>query len=100
MAHPFYSDAAMTDGLTFVLTQRSRGGLFGWLDHPPALVDTTVDRSLRPEHIAARRFWQVGAKGVQVSWSHHGQVQILRLASGEEIAAWWYETRWSPDETN
>lgn len=80
--------ASVTEGQTFALVDRRRRGLFGLSDDPPAVLGA----SLTEAHVRARRRWRTGAVGVQVSWSHHGRVRVLRLDDGTEVAAWTDET--------
>lgn len=80
-------DAATSNGLSFRLITRRKA--FGIFAAPPPL----VGESMNSKHLGARRTWRVGAAGVQISWSHHGRVHILRMADGTELAAWSDEVR-------
>lgn len=83
-------DATMTNGRTFLLATRRSRLLF--LDDPPPV----IGESLKRKHVERRRNWRPGASGVQIGWSLHGQVRILRLEDGTDIAAWLDETAASP----
>lgn len=87
-------DATMTNGRTFLLAaRRSR---FFFRDDPPPV----IGESLQEKHVLARRGWVPGARGIQIGWSLHGQVRIIRLEDGPEIAAWLDETRPAPRNGN
>jgi hypothetical protein len=79
-----YEDAAMTNGFTFKIGIRRKTGLFGLFDDPPLQTGSTITH----DHIAARRRWPKGEIGRQISWSSHGQVQVLSLSDGRNIAVW------------
>ena len=82
-----HSDASMTNGRSFKIGALKRS-LFGLRDMPPP-----SSRAATSQRLKARIGLEPGRIGEQISWDQHGQVQILRLEDGTEVALWWDETR-------
>lgn len=81
---PPFDDASMENGREYLLGIRRRKGFLGLSDDSPPLAGESIQR----RHVMARRSWQPGRPGTQVSWSMHGRVRILLLADGSEVAVW------------
>lgn len=77
-------DASLLNGRSFIVGNRRASGFLGLFDQPPP----RIGESVQLRHIEARRRWPKHRLGIQVGWSMHGNVHILRFEDGNEIAVW------------
>lgn len=96
MPHYGFTDASMTNGLTFQLGLRRKGGLFGFFDSPPPRDGSSIE----PSHIRNRKRWKRGASVTQISWSGHGRVAIVETAKGVRLAVWCTELEADPQQSD